>query len=130
MIDLQSVLIFLKFSISGICGVSINFSLTYFLKEKLHLNKYFSSSIALSIALITNYILNRIWTFQLYYEPIYYQFFKFLLVIIVSVFLNHMIVYLFHKYLKINFYYSKLIAVLLVFFWNFIMHSFFTFSPI
>jgi len=130
MIDFQSVLIFLKFSISGLCGVLINFSLTYLLKEKLYLNKYFSNSFSLSIALITNYILNRFWTFQLNSEPIYYQFLKFLLVIIVSVFLNHIIVYLSHKYLKINFYFSKLIAVLLVFIWNFIMHSFFTFNSI
>ena len=128
MIDFQSFLIFLKFSISGLCGVIINFSLTYFLKDKLNLNKYFSNSFALSLALISNYFLNRLWTFQLDYQSVYYQFSKFLLVVVVSIFFNHIIVYINHKYFKINFYYSKLIAVILVFIWNFFMHSFFTFS--
>ena len=128
MIDFQSFLIFLKFSISGLCGVIINFSLTYFLKDKLRLNKYFSNSFALSLALISNYFLNRLWTFQLDYQSVYYQFSKFLLVVVVSIFFNHIIVYINHKYFKINFYYSKLIAVILVFIWNFFMHSFFTFN--
>ena len=126
--DIQSIFIFLKFSTSGLIGVLINFSLTFILKENLKINKYFSSSFSLLIALTFNYILNRYWTFQVIMEPIYSQFFKFFLVVLISVFFNHFIVFLFHIFLKINFYYSKLIAVLLVFIWNFTMHSLYTFN--
>ena len=126
--DIQSIFIFLKFSASGLIGVLINFSLTFILKENLKINKYFSSSFSLLIALIFNYILNRYWTFQVIMEPICSQFFKFFLVVLISVFFNHFIVFLFHRFLKINFYYSKFIAVLLVFIWNFTMHSLYTFN--
>ena len=130
MTDFQFIFIFFKFSVSGLCGVLINFFLTFLFKEKLSLNKYLSNSSALTIALFVNFILNRNWTYQVNLEPVYSQFLKFLLVVAVSVFINHFIVYISHKNLKFNFYFSKLIAVALVFIWNFVMHSIYTFKSI
>ena len=130
MTDFQFVFIFFKFSVSGMCGVLTNFILTFLLKEKLFLNKYISNSSALTIALFINFILNRNWTYQVNLEPASSQFLKFLLVVTVSVLINHVIVYVSHKNFKFNFYFSKLIAVALVFIWNFVMHSIYTFKSI
>ena len=130
MTDFQFIFIFFKFSISGLCGVLTNFLLTFLLKEKLFLNKYISNSSALTIALFINFILNRNWTYQVNLEPVFSQFLKFLLVVTVSVLINHVIVYVSHKNFKFNFYFSKLIAVALVFIWNFVMHSIYTFKSI
>jgi len=130
MTDFQFIFIFFKFSVSGLCGVLINFFLTFLLKEKLFLNKYISNSSALTIALFINFILNRNWTYQVNLEPVFSQFLKFLLVVTVSVLINHVIVYVSHKNFKFNFYFSKLIAVALVFIWNFVMHSIYTFKSI
>ena len=130
MTDFQFIFIFFKFSVSGLCGVFINFLLTFLLKEKLFLNKYISNSSALTIALFINFILNRNWTYQVNLEPVFSQFLKFLLVVTVSVLINHFIVYVSHKNFKFNFYFSKLIAVALVFIWNFVMHSIYTFKSI
>ena len=130
MTDFQFIFIFFKFSVSGLCGVFINFLLTFLLKEKLFLNKYISNSSALTIALFINFILNRNWTYQVNLEPASSQFLKFLLVVTVSVLINHVIVYVSHKNFKFNFYFSKLIAVALVFIWNFVMHSIYTFKSI
>ena len=130
MTDFQFIFIFFKFSVSGLCGVLINFFLTFLFKEKLSLNKYLSNSSALTIALFVNFILNRNWTYQVNLEPLYSQFLKFLLVVTVSIFINHFIVYISHKNFKFNFYFSKLIAVALVFIWNFVMHSIYTFKSI
>ena len=130
MTDFQFIFIFFKFSVSGLCGVLINFFLTFLFKEKLSFNKYLSNSSALSIALFINFILNRNWTYQVNLEPLYSQFLKFLLVVTVSIFINHFIVYISHKNFKFNFYFSKLIAVILVFMWNFVMHSIYTFKSI
>tara|TARA_B100000925_G_C21837683_1_gene400036 strand:+ start:192 stop:584 length:393 start_codon:yes stop_codon:yes gene_type:complete len=130
MTDFQFIFIFFKFSVSGLCGVFINFLLTFLLKEKLFLNKYISNSSALTIALFINFILNRNWTYQVNLEPVFSQFLKFLLVVTVSVLINHVIVYVSHKNFKFNFYFSKLIAVALVFIWNFVMHSIYTFKSI
>jgi len=130
MTDFQFIFIFFKFSVSGLCGVLINFFLTFLFKEKLSFNKYLSNSSALSIALFINFILNRNWTYQVNLDPFYSQFLKFLLVVTVSIFINHFIVYISHKNFKFNFYFSKLIAVILVFMWNFVMHSIYTFKSI
>ena len=130
MTDFQFIFIFFKFSVSGLCGVLINFFLTFLFKEKLSFNKYLSNSSALTIALFINFILNRNWTYQVNLEPLYSQFLKFLLVVTVSIFINHFIVYISHKNFKFNFYFSKLIAVILVFMWNFVMHSIYTFKSI
>jgi len=130
MTDFQFIFIFFKFSVSGLCGVLTNFLLTFLLKEKLFLNKYISNSSALTIALFINFILNRNWTYQVNLEPVFSQSFKFLLVVTVSVLINHFIVYVSHKNFKFNFYFSKLIAVALVFIWNFVMHSIYTFKSI
>jgi len=130
MTDFQFIFIFFKFSVSGLCGVLTNFLLTFLLKEKLFLNKYISNSSALTIALFINFILNRNWTYQVNLEPVFSQFLKFLLVVTVSVLINHVIVYVSHKNFKFNFYFSKLIAVALVFIWNFVMHSIYTFKSI
>ena len=121
-------LVFVKFCTAGFIGVLINFSSTYFLKEVLRLNKYFSNSSGLFIALIINYFLNRIWSFEAIEKPIFIQFSKFILVITFSILFNHVIVYLCAQRLKLNFYLSKIIAIFIVLFWNFFMHLNFTFQ--
>jgi len=122
------VIIFLKFSLSGVFGVAINFAGTYFLKEVLKIYKYLANSISLLIALIFNYFLNRLWTFEALSDPILSQFLKFLIVVFASILFNHVIVYLCHSKLLFKFYVAKIIAVCIVFFWNYLMHSNFTFN--
>tara|TARA_Y100001978_G_C23571535_1_gene374400 strand:+ start:301 stop:681 length:381 start_codon:yes stop_codon:yes gene_type:complete len=118
----------LKFALVGMLGVIINFSSTWILKEIVIVNKYLSNATGYSLAMSVNFFLNKIWTFSNGYEIILVQILKFLLVISVGVLLNHLIVYYFHEKSKMNFYFSKLIAVAIVFVWNFSMHSYFTFE--
>lgn len=118
----------LKFALVGMLGVIINFSSTWILKEIVIVNKYLSNATGYSLAMSVNFFLNKIWTFSNGYELIFVQILKFLLVISVGVLLNHLIVYYFHEKSKMNFYFSKLIAVAIVFVWNFSMHSYFTFE--
>ena len=118
----------LKFALVGMLGVIINFSSTWILKEIVIVNKYLSNATGYSLAMTVNFFLNKVWTFSNGYELIFVQILKFLLVISVGVLLNHLIVYYFHEKSKMNFYFSKLIAVAIVFVWNFSMHSYFTFE--
>ena len=118
----------LKFALVGLLGVMINFSSTWILKDIINANKYFSNATGYSIAMTFNFILNKIWTFSDGYDIIFLQIFKFLFVISMGVLLNHLIVFYFHEKNKLNFYFSKLIAVAMVFVWNFSMHSYFTFN--
>ena len=118
----------LKFALVGLLGVMINFSSTWILKDIINVNKYFSNATGYSIAMTFNFILNKIWTFSDGYDIILLQILKFLFVISMGVLLNHLIVFYFHEKNKLNFYFSKLIAVAMVFVWNFSMHSYFTFN--
>ena len=118
----------LKFAIIGIIGVTINFTLTWLLKDFLKFNKYLSNSFGYGIAMFFNFFGNRIWTYSSISDLLIYQFFKFLIVVTVGVFFNHIIVFYFHSFKKTNFYVSKIIAVVIVFFWNFTMHTLFTFD--
>ena len=121
-------LVFIKFFLSGLTGVTLNFSLIFFMKEIININKYFANSIALCFALSVNYLMNRLWTFEAIYESVIVQSIKFSSIIIISIFFNHFIVYFCHKKMSLNFYFSKVVAVFIVFFWNFFMHSNFTFK--
>ena len=117
-----------KFSLSGVLGVSINFLITFILKDKLNLNKYVSNTTGLSIALFVNFLCNKYWTYGNYNTTISNEIIKFIIVIIISAILNHLIVYYFNSVKNIRFYYSKIIAVIVLFVWNFIMHTYFTFN--
>jgi len=122
------VFVFFKFCISGLTGVLINFSSTYLFKDILCWNKYLSNSLALFIALLINYFMNRAWTFEAYSDYFLIQLLKFSIIIFISMFFNHVIVYFCHRKLNLDFYLSKIFAVFLVFFWNYFMHLNFTFQ--
>ena len=55
---------FFKFCVVGGSGVFVDFGVTYLCKEWLKLNKYVANSLGFLCASTSNYILNRIWTFQ------------------------------------------------------------------
>lgn len=128
MFDISFLLKMLKFGLIGISGMVIDFGITSILKEVFKVQKYISNSIGFTLAATSNYILNRIWTFNSTSPDIVLQFSKFFIISILGLLLNNLIIFIFTDYkFKLNFYVSKAIATLLVFFWNFLMNYFFTF---
>lgn len=128
MIDLTFLLKLIKFGIVGVSGMIVDFGTTWILKEKLKVQKYIANSTGFTLAATSNYILNRIWTFNSTDPHIVSQFLKFFIISVLGLLLNNLIIYFFtdFKY-RINFYISKGIATLLVFLWNFFMNYLFTF---
>ena len=119
----------IKFGIVGVSGLCVDMGLTYLLKEKLGANKYVSSSIGFACALTTNFILNRIWTFGLIGGADFWvQYLKFWGVGIVGLGFTNLILYICTERLDIKFYTSKMIAIVIVFFWNFAGNMLFTFK--
>ena len=55
---------FIKFCLVGGSGVFVDFGITWFFKEICHINKYIANSIGFVCAATSNYLLNRIWTFE------------------------------------------------------------------
>jgi putative flippase GtrA len=121
------VLKFVKFCVVGGSGVFVDFGITYLCKEILKFNKYIANSCGFIVAASTNYILNRIWTFQSVNPAILRQYLVFFGFSLIGLGLNNATIFLLHGKGKWNFYFSKLFAIGIVTFWNFLMNYFFNF---
>ena len=119
---------FLKFGVVGLSGVFVDFGFTYIFKEKLKLNKYLSNSLGFCIAASTNYILNRIWTFQSNNPEIAREFTEFFLISLIGLGINNSVLYFMINRFKLNFYISKLIAIGVTTIWNFFANYLYTFA--
>ncbi|CEA16848.1 putative membrane protein [Fermentimonas caenicola] len=124
---IELIIKFLKFGIVGLSGTAIDFLFTWICKEKLKWNKFISNSIGFSIAATSNYILNRIWTFESNNPEVSREYLSFFFISSIGLALNNLFVFLFNEKLKFNFYLSKAFAITLVAIWNFIPNYLFTF---
>jgi putative flippase GtrA len=117
----------IRFGLVGLLGMGIDFSVTWFCKETLRINKYVANSLGFTTAAICNFFLNMFWTFNASSTNEEVYFIKFIIISLVGLGLNNLFIYLFNSRLSLNFYLSKLIAVGLVFIWNFAANNYFNF---
>ena len=128
MIDKLFTLQFLKFAVVGFSGVFVDFGITWLFKEKVKLNKYVSNAIGFICAATSNYILNRIWTFESDNADVATEYGKFMLVSAIGLGINSLTLYLLTDKLKWNFYVSKIFAIGAATLWNFFANLLFTFK--
>ena len=128
MIDKIVILKFLKYCVVGFSGMLVDFGITWILKEKAKINKYVANTCGFVLAATSNYVLNRIWTFESQSEKIATEYFSFFIISLVGLGLNNLILWLLTDKLKWNFYLSKVFAIATVTLWNFIMNFLFTFA--
>lgn len=119
---------FLKFALVGFSGLFVDFGFTYLCKEILKIHKYVSNSIGFTMAATSNYIINRIWTFQSNDPNIAVEYSEFLIISLVGLGINNLILWFLVTRYKMNFYVSKLFAIGVVTIWNFLANYFITFS--
>jgi putative flippase GtrA len=117
----------IRFGIVGSLGMVIDFLVTWFFKEKVRIHKLIANAAGFSCAVVFNYFLNRSWTFHVHSGDHNEQFLRFVLVSVTGLGLNTLIVYLLTER-KLNFYLSKLIAIVIVFAWNYTANRYFTFA--
>jgi len=120
---------FIKFGVVGFSGLFVDFGLTYFTKEKLHIPKYVANAIGFMSAATSNYFLNRIWTFESHNPEIMLEYSQFILISIIGLVINTFILWLLVSRFKFNFYLAKVFAIGVVTIWNFFANLFITFSP-
>ncbi len=119
---------FIKFSVVGFSGLFVDFGLTWLLKEKARIPKFIANAIGFSSAATSNYILNRIWTYQSSNPRVILEYSEFFAVSLIGLALNTFIIWLLNVKFKMNFYLAKVIATVLVTLWNFGANTFFTFN--
>lgn len=118
-----------KFGLTGFTGLLIDFSITWLFKDELHLNKFVANAIGFTAAVFSNYFINRLWTFSERDKvKVGRQLASFAVVSLVGLLLNSCFIYVLNELFFLNFYFSKAIAVVLVFFWNFTANYFFVFK--
>jgi len=120
----------LKFGFVGLSGICVDFFITWMLKEKLRLNKYVANAAGFSVAVVSNFFLNYVWTFKGTITSVPAAFGLFFAIAFVGLLLNSCFIYTFHELRKINFYLSKTGAIIFVFLWNFTANYFFNFHSI
>jgi putative flippase GtrA len=116
-----------KFGLVGASGMVVDFGVTWLCKEKLRWNKFVANSTGFTLAVINNYLLNRLWTFESTNKQWQAEFGRFVLVSLIGLGLNNLLVYLLHGRLRTNFYLAKGVATAVVIAWNFLANYFFTF---
>ncbi len=121
-------LAFIKFGITGVSGLIIDFALTWTFKDELNFNKFLANGIGFTAAVISNYFINRNWTFKDTQAKSGLQFTAFVGVSVIGLLLNSAIIFSLDNLLYLNFYVSKAAAIIIVFFWNFSANYFFVFK--
>ena len=128
MIEINKALIYsiIKFGLTGLSGMVVDFGITWIVREKLKWNQYFANTCGFSLAVINNYIINRYWTFhsQQNWVP---EFGRFVLFSLIGLLLNNLLLFIFHEKCNIRFYFSKVMAIGVVFIWNFFTNWLFNF---
>lgn len=124
---LELALKFIKFCFVGASGVVVDFSVTYLLKDRAGWNKYVANSLGFLCAASSNWILNRLWTFQDTNPEVLVQYSKFVAISLIGLGLNNLVVFLLHSRMSWGFYTAKIGAVLAVTLWNFTANYLYTF---
>ena len=122
------ILRFLKFGVVGLSGTVIDFGVTYLCKDILKIKKLVANAIGFTLAATSNYILNRIWTWQSTSTQVGVEYLKFFGVSLVGLGINTLTIWLLNDKLKWNFWFSKVCATGIVMLWNFFANNFFTFA--
>lgn len=138
----------IKFGTTGAICVIVDFSVVFISKEKFGIDKNFSNIYGTLCGLITNYLINRKWTFRSK-QPWKKEFIKFVSISTIGFLFNIMIVYygtdiclslltyfckngfdLFYcnNLTDWSFYVTKMAAIVIVFFWNFYINYRFNFN--
>jgi putative flippase GtrA len=119
---------FLKFCVVGFSGLLVDFSITWLLKERAKVNKYWANAIGFLTAATSNYIWNRLWTFQSVSTEIATEYLSFVAIAVIGLAINSLIVWSLVEKRKYNFYFSKIVAIGVVVCWNFGMNWWITFG--
>ena len=115
-----------KFVIVGFSGMVIDFSITILLKEKFKIHRYISNSVGFTVAASSNYLLNRIWTFESNNPGIVKEYSSFIIISIIGLAINILFLHLFEK--KFKFYLAKFFAIVVTTLWNFLANYYLTFT--
>jgi putative flippase GtrA len=116
---------FLKFGVVGFTGLLIDFSITWFVKERLKIHRYIANTLGFLTAATSNYFINRLWTFISKNPQILMEYTAFIFTALIGLVINLSFLSLFER--KFSFYFSKFLAICVTTIWNFFVNYYFVF---
>lgn len=115
----------LRYGIVGVIAFLVDYSLLWILTEWAGLHYLVSAAIAFSVAFLCNYLLSIGFVFGLDREDgPWKNLSAFLLIALIGLGLNELIMYGCSDLLHIHYLLSKIVATVIVFFWNFLARRF------
>jgi len=119
---------FLKFIISGVLSVCIEFFILIVLVESFHVNYLIANTVSFIITNIFNYLLSRLWVFGKSDRRIRYELLLFFSTTTVGLLINQLIMWLMVDVYVVNYKMAKLAAIVIVVLWNFWSKKFLVFT--
>jgi putative flippase GtrA len=117
---------FIKFILVGFSGMIVDFSVTILLKEIFRIHRYVANSAGFIAAASSNYLFNRIWTFESKNPQILTEYGTFLIISAIGLVINNFFLWVFEK--RLNFYVAKFIAIIITSLWNFAANYYLNFN--
>lgn len=118
----------IRFALVGTSGMLLDYGVTYVMKEFVLVDKYIANFCGFALAASTNYLLNRKLVFHENARQNRKQYPAFIAIATAGLILNSGIIWLLtDKFLALNFYLAKGIAIGLVFIWNFSLNHWINF---
>lgn len=106
--------IFIKAQLSSLVATAVDFLTMIFFVEIFKIHYTFGVVFGAMAGALTNFLINRYWSFKVADKPVKEQSFKYFLVWTGSVLLNVSGVYLLTQFLKINYIFSKITVSIIV----------------
>lgn len=127
---------FLKFAVVGVSGTVVDFVVLTLLVKAFGMPLIIANTISYSVGVVNNFLLNRFWTFsESRSKPVVTQFIQFAIINVIALILSDLIVAglegILRPTLQGNAYLAaKLVATILVFFWNFFANRLWTYNDV
>jgi len=134
---------FIKFGLVGCSGVLVDYGFLLLFVEVCHWPDLLANACSFTLAASSNYVLNRIWTFQSHEQQVGREYVRYFLVSLVGLAISTLTIFLFelalpswraasgqgfHFIVFIKYFYLiKLIAIAVTTLWNFVGNILFTF---
>ncbi len=120
--------LFVRYCVVGVIGTLVDVGSLYIFIEYMKMPLLIATTLAFLLAVINNFVLNKIWTFGNSSKNYKKLFIKFLIVSVVGLILTDFLMYVQVEMFAIWYIYAKLITSGVVLTWNFLANKYWTFS--
>lgn len=117
----------LKFCIVGGFGTFVTLGTLYFFTDICQIYYLYSNILSISISILSNFILNDLWTFKNNKDkPVQKRLPSFILISISGMIINTIVLYILTDIIHLYYLLSSFVGVLIVFPWNFLWNKYVT----